>query len=231
MNQQKKKTSPWVYVGIGCLGFVVLGLAGLATVSYYGYRKVKQIEAEMKDPKAREAKVKTVLGAESIPEGYHALVGFSIPFVMDMAMLSDRPPGPDGNVQDLGERSFIYMNMLSQGGKEQQELRDFFEGKRDDAEALRKINVDVKSREVLKRGVIDQGGYKILYLAQRGDVSMHGKRREGLTTTLLVQCPGDSRMRMGIWLGPDPGGDQLAGTPADEAAITAFMGHFKPCAS
>jgi hypothetical protein len=228
---EPKKTSPWVYVGIGCLVIVVLGLAGLGTLGYLGYRKAKQFGEEMKDPKAREAKVKAVLGAEAIPEGYHAVIGFSIPFVMDMAMLSDKPPGADGQVQDLGERSFIYMSMLSQGGKDQQELRDFFEGKRDDAEALRRANINVKSKEVLKRGVIDQGGHKVLYLAQRGDVSMHGKHKEGITATLLVQCPSDSRMRMGFWLGPDPGGEDLAGTPADEGAIKDFMAHFKPCGS
>jgi len=229
LNNQKK-TSPWVWVGIGCLLMVVVGMAGLATLGYVGYRKAKQFGEDMKDPRAREAKVKAVLGAEAIPEGYHAVVGFSIPFVMDMAILSDEEPGKDGQTHDLGERSFIYMNLLSQG-KDQQELREFFEGKRDDAEALRRANIHVRSREILKRGVIDQGGHKILYLSQRGDVSMHGRRREGLTTTMLVQCPRDSRMRMGIWLGPDPGGTDLANTPADEAAIKTFMGHFKPCGS
>jgi hypothetical protein len=145
-------------------------------------------------------------------------------------MLSDEPPGSDGQLREMGERSFIYMNMLGQA-KDQQELREYFEGKRKDAEALRRINVNVNGRDVLKRGVIDQGGHQVLYMAQRGDVSMQGKRRTGITTTLLVQCPKDSRMRMGIWLGPDPGGDELAGTPADEEAIKTFMGHFKPCGS
>jgi hypothetical protein len=229
LNQQKK-TSPWVYVAVGCVGIVVLGLAGMGTLAYLGYRKAKQFGEEMKDPRARETKVKAVLGAERLPEGYYPVIGMSIPFFMDMAMLSDEPPGSDGQLREMGERSFIYMNMLGQA-KDQQELREYFEGKRKDAEALRRINVNVNGRDVLKRGVIDQGGHQVLYMAQRGDVSMQGKRRTGITTTLLVQCPKDSRMRMGIWLGPDPGGDELAGTPADEEAIKTFMGHFKPCGS
>jgi hypothetical protein len=229
LNQQKK-TSPWVYVAIGCVGIVVLGLAGVGTVTYLGYRKMKQFGEEMKDPRAREAKVKAVLGAEQLPDGYYPVIGLSIPFFMDMAMLSDEPPGADGQLREMGERSFIYMNMLGQG-KDQQELREYFEGKRDDAEALRRINVNVRGKEVLKRGVIDQEGHQVLYLAQRGDVSIQGKRRSGITTTLLVQCPKDSRMRMGIWLGPDAGEDDLAGTPADEAAIKTFMSHFRPCGS
>jgi hypothetical protein len=231
LNQSQKKTSPWVYVGIGCLVIVVLGLAGIATLTYLAVRKTKQFAEEMKDPRAREAKVKAVLGGESLPEGYHAVVGFSIPLLMDMAMLSDEPPDAAGHTRGPGERAFIYLNLLSQG-KDQRELREYFEGKRDDAEVLRRVNVHVDSREVLKRGAFDHdAGYKVLYLAQRGDMSMEGKRRHGLTTTMLLQCPRDSRMRMGIWLGPDPGGQELAGTTADEAAMKAFLGHFKPCGS
>jgi hypothetical protein len=227
LNQQKR-TSPWVYVGVGCGLMVVLGLAGAAILGYLAVRRVKQFGEEMKNPQAREAKAKSVLGAESLPQGYYAVVGMSIPFVMEMAILSDQEPGPDGQPREMGERSFIYFSMIGQG-KDQQELREYFEGKREDAEVLRRANINVRSREILKRGVVDQPGYKILYLSQRGDVSVHGRRREGLTTTMMVQCPRDSRMRMGIWLGPDPGGEDLAGTPADEAAIGTFMGHFKPC--
>jgi hypothetical protein len=230
LNQEKKKTSPWVYVGVGCLIVGVLGLGAVGTVGYLGYRKAKQFGEEMKDPRARADKARAVLGAETLPEGYHAVMGMSIPFVMEMAMLSDEPPNPDGEMRELGERSFFYMNILSQG-RDQQELREFFEGKRDDAEALRRANINVRSDEILKRGVIDQGGHKILYLAQRGSVAMHGRRKEGLTAVIMVQCPTDSRMRMGFWQGPDPGGDDLAGTPADEGSIKAFMAHFKPCRS
>jgi hypothetical protein len=154
----------------------------------------------------------------------------SIPLIMDIAVLSDQEPDSEGHSRDMGERTFIYMNFMSQG-KDQRELQEYFEGKRDDAEALRRANVHVSSKEVLKRGAFDQPGYKVLYIAQRGEVSMHGKHREGLTTTMLLQCPRDSRMRMGIWLGPDPGGQELAGTNADEAAMKGFLGHFKPCGS
>jgi hypothetical protein len=228
LNPSQKKTSPWVYVAVGCVGIVFLGIAAVGTLGYLGYRKAKQFGEEMKDPKAREAKVKSVLGAEALPEGYHAIVGFSIPFMMDIAILSDQQPGPDGSTNNLGERSFIYMNLLSQG-KDQQELREYFEGKRNDAEVLRRANINVRSRETLKRGALQQPGYSVLYMAQRGDVSMHGSRREGITTTMMVECPRDSRMRMGIWLGPDPGGDNLANTPADEEAMKWLLGHFKPC--
>jgi hypothetical protein len=227
----QKKTSPWVYVGIGCLIAVVIGVAGVGTVAFYGYRKAKQFGEEMKDPKAREAKVKAILHTDTLPAGYHAVVGLSVPYVMEMAMLSDKEPDPDGQVKSMGTRGFVYMNVMSQG-KDQRELRDFFEGKTDDAEVLRRNNINVHSKEILKRGVIEQRGHKLLYLAQRGDISMSGHSSNGLSSQILVQCgTSDSRMRLGIWFGPDPGGEDLTGTPADEAAIGQFMSHFQPCGS
>jgi hypothetical protein len=52
---------------------------------------------------------------------------------------------------------------------------------------------------------------------------------------MLVDCPGDTRLRTGVWYAPDPAPQassdavDLAGTPADPAAIQAFMGHFRLC--
>src|SRR5215813_3669824 len=92
----QKKTSPWVYVGIGCLVVVVIGVAAVGTVAFYGYRKAKQFTEEMKNPAAREAKVKSILHAETLPPGYYAVIGMSVPFVMDMAMLSDKEPKMNG---------------------------------------------------------------------------------------------------------------------------------------
>jgi hypothetical protein len=227
----KKKTSPWVYVGVGCLVVVVIGVAAVGTGVFYFARKAKQLGEEMKDPKAREAKVKATLHADTLPPGYHAVFAMSVPFVMDMAMLSDRPPAADGQIKGMGERGFIYLNVMSQG-KDQKELRDFFEGKTDDASVLRRNNINVHTKEILKRGVIEQKGRKLLYLAHRGDVSFSGNHQsDGLASQILVECGTDSRMRLGIWFGPDPGGTDLTGTPADEAAIGQFMSHFNPCGS
>jgi hypothetical protein len=37
-------------------------------------------------------------------------------------------------------------------------------------------------------------------------------------------------MRMGIWFGPEGASrEDLTGTPADEAALQAFLSHFRPC--
>src|SRR4029453_17724310 len=86
-----KKTSPWVYVGVGCTILFVLFLVVVGGVTWWGYRAVKGMAAEMKDPVVREQKVKEVLGCkDDLPKGYHAFIRFSIPVILDMAILSDR---------------------------------------------------------------------------------------------------------------------------------------------
>ena len=233
--QGERTTSPWVWVGLGCLTAVVLGVAVVATLGYLGYQKVRELEAEMKDPAAREAAVLEVLGAEALPEGYHAMVGFSVPFLMKVAVLSDREPDPEGDPGGFEERGFIYVEMLQQGGG-RDELRDYFEGRTEDAEILRQHDIRIDADEVLGRGTLQPEGGSILWLASRGNVQMARSASEGLTTLMLIECePRDSRGRLGIWFGPDPQPDtaaaevDFAGTPADPAAIESFLSPFSVC--
>jgi hypothetical protein len=236
VNGEGKRTSPWVYVGVGCLALVLLAVVGVAAVGYFGYRKVKEFEAEMKDPEARTEKVQRALGADALPEGYHAVMAMSIPFVMDMAILSDEPPDAKGQAQGGGKRGFIYVSSLAPGAK-QQALRDYFEGRGAEPEELRQQGINLERGELLKRGTVDVAGQQVMYIAQRGSINTRhgGGGGHGITTTMLVECPGSDRQRMAFWFGPDPDPEaapeklDLAGTPGDEAALRAFMGHFRLC--
>ena len=228
------RTSPWVWVGVGCAGVLVIAVVSVVTIGFYGYRKAKQFGEEMKDPQARTTKAQKVLGCEKLPEGYHAVVAMSLPFVLDLAILSDKPPEADGQIRGLGARSFIYMKLLT-AGKDQQQLKDYFEGKTDDAEVLRRNNIRVDSRETIRRGTLQVGDEHLLYLAQRGELNVQGGRAKGVTSLMLIECPGDKKQRMGIWFGPDPSPDtpanetDFSGTPADESALRDFMSHFHIC--
>jgi hypothetical protein len=230
------KTSPWVYVGIGCTAIVVLGIVAVGAIGFLGYRWAKQVEHDTKDPAAREAKVMEVLGSERLPEGYHPMLSLSLPFVMDMAMLSDRAPDANGQIHGFDERGFLYFRLLNPAFKGK-EMRDYFEGKTDDPSVLTRsgINLHLHSRQILRRGVFEAKDYPVMFLAQRGRLDMDQVRTNGINALMLVDCPRDARMRMAIWFGPDPDpkataeSASLAGTPADEAALREFMGHFSLC--
>jgi hypothetical protein len=232
MSTEQKKKSPWLYVGIGCLVAVALLIIGVVGVGYFGYRYARQMAEDIKDPVAREAKVKAVLGARDIPSGYFPVLGLSIPFVMETAILSDRE-GIEGDGPSFDQRGFIYVNML--GGSQQQELRDFFEGKSTESSILRQQSVSVRAGDIIRRGEIKDTERRVLYVAQRGTVEMRKAEVKGVTTLLLVECPGDTRARLGIWFGPDPDPSapvksaDFKGSPADEDEIRTFLGNFNFC--
>jgi hypothetical protein len=236
MNGASKTTSPWVYVGVGCGVLFLLGVVALAVMGYGAFRWGKQLEKDLNDPVTRTAKVKTVLGADTLPDGYHATLALSIPLVMDMAILSDRVPRSGEDLVGSGQRGFMYVRTLSEGANEK-ELRDYFDGKTNDDSVLRrnKVDVQIRDQEVIRRGVVETNGYPVMYLAQRGDLQMNETRNRGVHTLLLVDCPQDKRMRTGIWFGPDPDPSapvataKFESTPADEKALTAFLGHFHLC--
>jgi hypothetical protein len=249
----KQKTSPWVWVAVGCGAALVLGVLAVGGLGYFGVRRLQQFEKDMEDPAKRAAKVQSLLGYQEVPEGYYPLVGFSVPFFFDMAMLTDVPPPADGSLDDhrgFDERGFIYMKMLALGHK-QQELEDYFAGRTDDAEALDQAGIDLPRGEVLARGSFALGETEVGWMSQRGEVGFRGQGGDGLTTTFLIRCPDDKRTRMGFWFRPEaappgvveePGEAPAAGTPAepeqgagtasgaeDEEAMRRFLSHFDLC--
>ena len=227
--------TPWTYVGIGCAVAAGLALSGGVTAALLGYRWAKQLEKDLEDPVTRADRVKDVLGCDELPEGYHPVVGLSLPFVTDTAVLSDRPLVRGEDREPFGQRGFIYVKVLMAPGRNEQEVRDYFEGRRDDPAILRRNHINVEPSEVVRRGSIEQGDHRLLYLSQRGEAGLSGHHGKGLHALILVDCPEDPRLRIGIWFGPDPaaatgeGSVDYAGTPADPEAIKGFMGHFRLC--
>jgi hypothetical protein len=242
------KTSPWVYVALGCLGAAVVAILVVAGLGFAGWRWARGLEEQVKDPASRTAKVLEVLGGERVPDGYHAVIALEIPFLMKMAILSDVPPTPAGDPgqwsADRGfeERGLIFFEMPS-WGNEGKNLDDFIEGRTDDAEFLRRSSIDLHRGEVIARGEVAlPGAERARYVAQRGSIGGEGgggEGVEGLTSTVLVECAGDTRIRLALWFGPDPDpaaapaalerSGTLAGTVADPEAMAAFLGQFRFC--
>ncbi|HEX4952768.1 MAG TPA: hypothetical protein VF017_05165 [Thermoanaerobaculia bacterium] len=237
---EAKKTNPWVWVAAGCGGVIVLGGLAIMGLGWWGFNKAKSFERQLKDPVAREASVREILGADSLPDGYHAHMGMSLLGFMKMAMLSDRelPAGEDpGGKVPFDERGFFYFDMMA-GSKNAKKVEDFIAGRIGVEEMLEdtNVNLDLDEGEKIAEGPVAIAGGQARYVAQRGGVGMGVKRQDdSLNTMVLVDCPGDRRFRFAIWFGPDPNPDapadqlDLTGTPADPAALEAFLGHFHLC--
>jgi hypothetical protein len=231
MNQKKSGNKTLLYVALGCGGGLLLIAVVVGALVFFGARWVKDLEADMKDPVAREAKVKRILGAETLPDGYYPAIALSFPFVMDMATLS-RTPTAAGEEPD--NMDFIYFKMLSFGDKDQ-EMRDFFNGANDNPSVLEDAGVNVNIDEVVRRGELQVGNQDILWLTSQGRIQTGLGRGHDLATILMIRCPGDKKTRMGIWVEDDvvesteEGELQLEGTVGDPKEIEAFMGYFSLC--
>lgn len=238
---QKKPTSPWVWVGCGCGALVLLAMAGLAGLTWWGYRTGKEVADSMTDPEKRAAKVRSVLPYEQLPPGYYPAFAFSAPMgFMDMAMFSDRDPGTGESAsksQGFEERGFMFMSMRQirdNQGKMERYLRG--ETPRPEDSGWAQTDVKFDAKENVRRGTVTVNGTEVLYSANRGEISREGRAdHQGLVTMVMPRCPGDRRLRFGVWFGPDPAADKPAaetdftGSTADPAAIQGFLGHFKLC--
>jgi hypothetical protein len=237
----KKSTSPWVYIGCGCGAAVLLALAGLAGVTWWGYRQAKDLETGFKDPQVRAQRTREILAYRELPAGYYPAGAISIPLLMHIAFLSDQEPGKgqspttQGQV-DFGERGFVFINMRHlKDNKEKMERYLRGEAPPPDESPWAQSNVKFDPKQVIRRGTVSASGQQFLYTTSRGEVSRQGHRHEeGIVTMVMPQCP-DDRLRFGIWFGPDPAPDKpvaeadYAGTNADPAAIQEFLGHFEMC--
>jgi hypothetical protein len=237
---QKKPTSPWVYVGCGCAAIVVLGLLVLGGLTFWGYRTGKEFTEGMNDPVKREARVKAVLPYEQLPAGYYPAFAMSMPMgIMEMAMLTDRDPGTGkrGPDQSFEERGFMFMSMR-QMKDNKAKMERFLRGEspRPDDSGWYQSNVKFDPKEVIRRGTVTVNGTEVLYSASRGEIQRrHGEDKHGIVTMVMPECPHESRLRFGMWFGPDPDPDKpvaetnYAGTNADPAAMQEFLGHFQLC--
>ena len=110
------------------------------------------------------------------------------------------------------------------------------ESPRPDDSGWYQSNVKFNPKEVIRRGTLTVNGTEVLYSASRGEIERrHGEDKHGIVTMVMPECPHDSRLRFGMWFGPDPDPEKplaetsFAGTNADPAALQDFLGHFQLC--
>jgi hypothetical protein len=223
-------------VGCGCLGALGAIAVLAVAVGFWGVQKARQFGEEIADPGERAKRVLAVLGASEMPEGYHPVVALSVPLLLDVAVLSDLPPDETGRAPEFGDHGFIYVSYPA-FGRNRREIRDFFEGKRDDLDELGRHSIDLDLDEQISNGKISRDADDVLWVSYRGtiDTDDAGRSKEGLMALLLIDCGGDSRHRFGVWLGPDPDPEadaadlDLSGSVSDPEAIEHFLSPIHPC--
>ncbi len=236
--EEKKKPSAWTYIGFGCSVLVLLGVLGAVSGWLLVSDKFQEVADDMNDPVVRTEKVKKTLGATALPAGYHAVMTLSVPLAMDVAVLSTRRLDVPQNLQKGDARFFMYMRLKSSSLEDQDALRAYLEGKSDDSSVLARNNIRLLTRDIIGRGAIELEGWRLLYLLHRGvlDADTSGQKSgPGLNSLALIECPGQTQVRLGLWASPDPAPGtaleklDVQGTPVDPEALKAFMSHFRPC--
>ena len=233
---ESKAFPAWAWVGCGCLGALGAVAVLAVAIGFWGVQKARQFGEEIADPGERAKKVLGVLGASEMPEGYHPVVALSVPLLLDVAVLSDLPPDETGLPPEFGDHGFIYVSYPA-FGRNQREIRDFFEGKRDDLDELGRHRIDLDLDERISNGKFSREADDVLWVSYRGtiDTDDAGRSKEGLMALLLIDCGGDSRHRFGVWLGPDPDPEaeaadlDLSGSVSDPEAIEHFLSPIHPC--
>jgi hypothetical protein len=230
-------------IGCGCGAAMALALAVVMGLAWFSYSRGRRFEKELQDPAAREARSREILGYRALPEGYHPLGGFSVPFIQDMAMLSDREPEPgeelSGPADAFGRRGFIYLEARSSDDRAR-EVEAYFEGKSEHSAFFQDVDERFAVEEALGRGHLRAGGAEVRYVAERGRMTLRGEELPTILARLLMVCPEQTRLRVAMWFEPPPeeaappsggaeGAAPLAGTPADPAALRRFLDHFRLC--
>lgn len=244
----KKSTSPWVYVGCGCVALVAFVLLGIGAMGFAGFRFAKNLEEEFKDPRKRQESALAILGSETLPEGFHAQMNLRIPMLLEMVMLSDGPVSEydeerrqvDLSSETLGDKAFIFM-ALADMGTTRRDIERLMEGKTGGLNNVQ-FDLDFRSSQILGRGEFEISPQKLRYVAHRGEFGDDHDTPEGTYAVMMIECPGSSKVRSSkvrsafYWQryggGAEEveGGDDvdLAGTPYEEN-LRAFMGHFNVC--
>ena len=235
MTTDKKGLPPWVWVGCGCVGATATRVLIVAGLGFWGAQKARELGETMSDPEARTEKALEILGAEALPDGYFTVAAFSVPFVFDFAVLSDQPPSDDGRPGEYTRTGFIFISFPAFGDGDE-ELYDFFEGRTENVDSLKRERFNVDLRERVARGRLDRADDEVLWVSHRGtiDTEEMDNAHDGLVTMMLLECD-DDRRRVGIWFGPDPSPESpadsidLTSTVGDDSEIESFMRPLEPC--
>lgn len=239
-ERERKSTSTCFTWGCGCLLIGLVGIGILIALGVFGAGRLREYAKNMGDPAVRTQRASELLGASTLPEGYEALVYLDVPMLAELVILSTHEHRTEtasgAPVLLANQRTFHFFSLRAGSGK-REELRRFIEGEVESASFFENFKLRTRSEELLGRGGFELPGQELRWAAHRGILETESKGAlPGLYSLVSIECEKDpGRARLGVWFErfsevvPPPAELDLTGTPADPAAIEAFMAHFAPC--
>lgn len=251
MNGTQRYTV-WHYVGCGCVVLLLLGALVIGGVVWFGWRTAQDVAEGMRDPEVREARARELLGFEELPEGYHPGFALSIPWVVEMAVLGDRelPEGEEmsGDFDDddfFEDRGFMFFKLRRFGGRDEMpgEAEYDFEADRMIREGeIEAGGARVEYRAQLGTSSVAHESFPSIAAEMQIDCDDRFHRFGAWFVRLApesddegTEAAGDEPPAAGT--GTSEAAPEAApvaepdytGTPADEAALRAFLDHFELC--
>ena len=237
---RKQSTPLWITLGCGCALLVALVIAAVVAAGYFGVSAFKGYLSDLKDPASRTARAAEILGASRLPEGYVGQLFVRIPWVFDMVILTDGEPmtiveegDADLDAAAVGEHLFLYVKLRSKR-MDDEEIDRMLRGERTSDGVRADVGIELDPDEELSRGAFELPPQSLRWVAHRGEIELDDDL-PGIFSRVIIDCPSDELTRVAVWFRRDPeepaaAPSDLAGSPADEAALAELMGHFNVCA-
>ena len=230
----KKGTPAWIWIGCGCFLCVVLIIAAIGGLGFAGFSWVKNLVEDMADPQARTAATLDMLGAETLPAGYHARAFFNFPFIMQMAILSDGTPPERIEGEDfeekaeqlenlmlhsdqMGTNTLFYLKLRNRNADDS--IERVLAGKgRGNADIDLGVEFDIS--DSLGEGELQIGEQPATWRAYRGEMDTVGGEHEGIFTAVQFHCPSGDVHDV-LWFQQAGGQAQNAGAVSETMSAEA----------
>jgi hypothetical protein len=199
----------------------------MLSVFLWGRSAITSVVEEQTNPEAREKKAKVLLGADSLPAGYHAAVGTISMGIVKSVRLTDKTPA-EGDSPVFKDRGFVFNDSIRSSTSK---VDDYVAGK--SGNVLDEMGTHVRSDESVRDGEFEINGQQIDYHVRRGEVTEGDQGIPGIFTVFRIKCA-DNRDRWAVWFQRVESSTATADIPvdgsvSDEAAMKEFLGHFHVC--
>lgn len=219
----RNSTSPWIYIGCGCLALAVFAVALVIGGGYFGYSTIRGYVEDLEDPQRRNERALELLGAERLPEGYYTLFFIPVPWVLDFVMLTDSEAANqslaeiDQGVEEglLDGHIFFYLRAFIATDPSDNDHFGVVRHQLDDG----RLRIEVSdqrfiSRQQLAEGVFVNGRQESRWSGHRGAyLDESGHDFDGLFSVVEIFC-GDDALRSAVWFQRTPDGEIPAASDA-----------------